>query len=82
MGILAEGVDEEVNDEEDEEEEDNFASVELGVVVEATELLTAALEVALAIALVASISQAEIPSNDCTARFGSHLVPLFRGVWQ
>ena len=85
------GVEENVNDEEGEEEvddveEDNFASVELGVVVEATKLLVASLEIAVAVAPIAvpdnSISQAEIPSTDCTARLASHRVPLLRRVRQ
>ena len=82
--VLAGDVEEGVKVKE-EEEEDYFASMELGV-VEAMELLTAALEVALAVAPVAvpsdSISQAEIPSGDCTARLASRRVPLFCGDWQ
>ena len=91
-GILAGGVEEGVKDEEEEEEEvkeeeeDNFVSAELSIVLKATELLTATLQVAVAVAPVAvpsdSISQAEIPSSDCTARLASHRVPFFHGVWQ
>ena len=90
-GVSGGGVEEKVNDEEEEEEvndedEDNTASVELGVVVEATKLLTATLEVAVEVTPVAvpdnSISQAEIPSTDCPARLASHWVPLLRRVWQ
>ena len=75
-----------MNDEKEEEEEDDLARVELGVVVKATELLTATLEVELALAPVVmpsdSISQAEIPSSDCTARLASHRVPRFCGARQ
>ena len=75
-----------MNDEKEEDEEDDLARVELVVVVDTTKLLTATLEVAVALVpavmLSDSISQAEIPSSDCTARLASHLAPLFRGAWQ